>query len=94
MEALHAKNKNADVLNKIHDEKDKVVPNCKLCASRCGNSDDVLPEIPKGSYKEKVFLRAMQSENVELVIEALARIASNQDEEMYQWMYEKMKGKE
>lgn len=91
MEGLHADESDTEILQKLHDEKDKLVPNCKFCSDRCGNSDDMFPEMKEGSYKEKVFACAKQSTNIPLVIEALARIASDQDEDTYQKMYERMK---
>lgn len=83
LHALHEKNPNESLLNQIREEKDCISPGCKSCQSKCGNTDDVFPEMEKGSLKQKVFELCLQTTDIPLIYEGLARISYPADDAFY-----------
>ena len=88
--AMHSDSFSEELLNEIHDEKDKIVPGCKFCQSRCGNSDDEFPEIKEGTFMYKTFECCKQSNDGPLVLEALARISYQMDDAEYKDIYSRI----
>ena len=55
MDVLHSENDPQQLTALIHEEKDKISPGCKLCQSRCGNTDDIFVEMKEDSFMKKSF---------------------------------------
>ncbi len=87
LKAMHSHEVTESLLNEIHEEKDKIVPGCKFCQSRCGNSDDAFVEMKEGTYMYKTFECCKQSNDASLVLEALARISYQMDDLEYKDIY-------
>ena len=54
MDVLHSENDPQQLIALIHEEKDKISPGCKLCQSRCGNTDDIFVEMKEDGYISKM----------------------------------------
>ena len=74
-----------------NEEKDKISPGCKLCQSRCGNTDDIFVEMKEDSFMKKSFDLCFQTKNASLVLEAFARISYQMDDAEYKDIYRRLK---
>lgn len=87
LKAMHAKEFTDSLLNEIHEEKDRIVPGCKFCQSRCGNSDDAFVKMKEDTFMYRTFECCKQSNDASLVLEALARISYQMDDLEYKDIY-------
>ncbi len=90
LDAMHSQTFDESLLNQIHDEKDRIVPGCKFCQSRCGNSDDEFPSMKEGTFMYKTFECCKKSNDPSLVLEALARISYQMDDAEYKDIYSRI----
>ncbi len=91
MDVLHSENDPQQLIALIHEEKDKISPGCKLCQSRCGNTDDIFVEMKEDSFMKKSFDLCFQTKNASLVLEAFARISYQMDDAEYKDIYRRLK---